>query len=368
MFPHSFQPHNPDCFITSVTSYSFNPEASCPKFLAFMRFLTCSDDQVILTIQMFLGSVLLGNVRHERFLWLCGDGDNGKSVFADVITSVFGSAAVSSLSMDQLAGRHEVAGLLDKKLNIANEFSRLTPRHESVIKRYTSNELIAVDEKYQRLINIRLNIRLLMMSNSVPHVDDKSDGFWRRGLLVFCYAKVAPWQKVQGYAEYLFQSEGPGIFNWILQGAVELQRRNGKICVAPAIEEAVRSQRQMMDPHTEFLKQELVATDHDKWLPGVRVLYEGYVAWMRERGHRGALSWPHFRALLTKVYPHAVAVRKRHPAYGRQYGYTGVFWKNSVEQQEDYDQRVAERRAAEAVGESNDDNGVEQAFRDEGIE
>lgn len=365
MSPPYFRHHDPDLVITSVREFEFNPSATCPKFLEFLQFLTCGNLRIMLTLQLWLASILLSSIRHEKLLWLWGDGDNGKSVFAEVIRLVLGPSIVATLNMEQLSGKHEMAALANTRLNICNEFSSITSRQESVIKRLTSHEPIAIDEKFKPVYSATLELRLMFLSNSVPHVRDKTSGFWRRVVLVECLGVVPESRKVQGFANYLFQYEAAGIFNWILAGAVELTKRNGVIYIAPEIKRAVDGQRRTMDPHTEFLNEQLIETDHDKWLPGVKILYEAYVVWMRARGHKGALSWPHFKDRLEKVYPNATMTRRRHPVYGRQYGYSGIFWKDSIEQQEDYDQRVAEDLAKRHATEFANDvrKSVNEEFR-----
>ncbi|MEQ9410699.1 MAG: phage/plasmid primase, P4 family [Fuerstiella sp.] len=394
-----FQPHDPALFVTSVRSFDFDPAATCPKWMEFLDFFTRGDCDVSRTLQQWVGSVLLPEIRHEQFLWLDGKGKNGKSVFVETISEVLGRQVVANLTVEQLTGKHEIAALADKRMNIAMEFEKLTPRLESAIKRLVSNEPIAINEKLKPIYSAKLGIRALFISNSVPHVSDRSDGFWRRCLLVHCGARVAEAQKVLDLEKQLVQQEAAGIFNWILRGAVDLVRADGHIFVAKSIEAAVERQRTAMDPHRVFLQTELVQTDFEKWIPGVEVLYETYREWMRGRGHKGALSWPHFKVLLKEEFPGIQSTRRRHPTAGRCYGYEGIFWKNAIEQEESYERQVAEklarkhatnyaadvrrdvveelrrnrlsesRRGADAPVESDDgDDYLEQAFKDAGID
>lgn len=393
-----FQPHDPDLFVTSVRSFDFDVAAECPLWMDFLDFFTRGDRDVARTLQQWVGSVLLPEIRHERFLWLDGRGKNGKSVFVETISEILGRQIVANLTVEQLTGKHEIAALADKRMNVAMEFEKLTPRLESAIKRLVSNETIAVNEKLKPIYSAKLSIRALFVSNSVPHVSDRSDGFWRRCLLVHCGAQVSAAQKVLDLEERLVQKEAAGIFNWILRGAVDLVRADGHIFVAQSIETAVERQRTVMDPHRVFLRDELVATDCDKWIPGVEVLYKVYCEWMRDRGHKVPLSWSKFKPLLKEEFPGIRSTRRRHPAVGRCHGYEGLFWKDGVEQEESYARRVAEklarkhatnyamdvrrdvnealqrnrssesRRAAEAVVDSDDDEYVKQALKDAGID
>jgi P4 family phage/plasmid primase-like protien len=325
----SLKPPSPHWFYTSQFPFKYLPLAKCPMFLAFFVFFTCGDSALQRTLQQWLGSILMPWIRHERFLWLTGDGDNGKSVFADIVAKVFGKAKVSHLNVEDLTGKHELASLCGKCLNIAMEFGSLPRRFEAAVKRLASDEPILINEKFKLPYSARLAIRLMFGSNSIPYIFDRSAAFWRRCLLILCTAKVPKEERDLGLAERIFKEEAAGIFNWILAGARELLENDGQIFIAPSIESAVQEQRVIMDPHREFIRENLVATDAKSSIPGVEVLYPSYREWMKERGHRGELSWPRFRALVLEEFKGAKAVRCRDEKGRLLNGIRGVEWASS---------------------------------------
>ena len=341
-----FQPHDPDLFFTSVRPFNYDPTATCPNWMEFLEFFTVGDHDIARTLQQFFASVFLPQLRHEYFLWLTGSGSNGKSVLVSVISYVLGEQIVGNLSPRQLAGNHELAGLADKSLNVTMEFEKVSPTFVDVVKNLTSNEPVTINEKKKPVYDARLNVRLLFVSNSIPYISDHSDGFWRRCLLVPCLATVPEGRRDLNLTEDL-KSESPGIFNWLLQGAVDLVKRDGHIFVAESIKRVVEQHRRSMDPHKIFLTQELLETDHDQWLPGETLLYPSYQKWMTDRGHTGKLSWETFKLKLREIYPHVKSVRRRHQIVqgARCYGYSGIFWRDTVEAQRQYDEGMADQLA-----------------------
>lgn len=332
--PHLY-PFDKNTFVTSVLDFNYDPEATCPAWLEFLEFLTCGDIEITATLRQWLGTILLPNIRHEKFLWLCGVGNNGKSVFADVIAGVLGAQAVAGLTIDQLGGNHELQGLEGKRLNIAMEFSRLSDSVLSAIKRLVSNELIGVNPKYKAVFFARLNVRLMFGSNGVPHVSDRSDGFWRRCILVQCMAKVGIEQIERGLAQRLIKTEAAGIFNWLLEGAVEVMAADGHIFEAESIKQAIIHQRRIMDPHREFVRENLMRSENDYFMPGLQSLYSKYTDWMNDRGHTGKLNWPRFREVLEQEFPGIKSVQYRDPVFGKCRGYLGLCWRNDSEVHED---------------------------------
>lgn len=241
-----FLPHSPDRFISSVRPFEYDPFAVCPKFLDFMNFISCRDQEIVKTIQQWFASVLLPAIRHEKFLWLKGGGSDGKLVLVTVLSHVLGEQIVSNLSVRHLTGKHELAGLADAKLNISMEFAIFTPALIDAVQNLSSNEPVLINEKNKPVYSARLGVRLLFVSNKVSHVSDFSDGFWRRCLLANCLAKV-PGREDLALIEDL-KTESAGIFNWLLQGAIDLVKNKGHIDVAPAIERTVARHRRVMDP------------------------------------------------------------------------------------------------------------------------
>jgi putative DNA primase/helicase len=317
-------------FVTSFLDFDHDPEAGCPSWLEFLNFLTCNDREVIKTLRQWLGSILLPDVRHELFLWLCGVGNNGKSVFADVIQGVLGPRLVSNLTIEQLGGKHELQMLEGKRLNIAMEFSRIPGSIQDSIKRLSSNALITVNPKYKDPYDAKMNTRLMFGSNSVPFVSDRSDAFWRRCLLVMCRAKVDHEHRELGLAKRLIETEAAGIFNWMLEGAVEVMEAGGQIFKAEAINQAVLYQQGMMDPHREFVREMLMVGPDHCFLAGLKDLYSKYNDWMDDRGHKGKLNWPRFREVLEQEFPNIKSVQHRDQIYGKCRGYIGLCWKNDT--------------------------------------
>ncbi len=254
-----------------------------------------------------------------------------------VVSHVLGEQLVGNLSARQLVGKHELAGLAGKSLNVSMEFEKVSPTFVDVVKNLTSNEPVTINEKLKPVYHARLNVRLLFVSNSIPYIADHSDGFWRRCLLVPCLATVAEGRQDLNLIKKL-KTESPGIFNWLLLGAVDLVKRDGHIFVASAIKRVVGQHRRSMDLYKIFLTQELAESDHDQWLPGETLLYPSYQKWMTDRGHTGKLSWETFKLKFREVCPHIKSVRRRHQIVqgDRCYGYSGIFWRDAVEAERRY--------------------------------
>ena len=201
----------------------------------------------------------------------------------------------------------------------------------SIRRAASSNETVAINEKYKPVYFAKLNVRLLFGSNSVPYVSDHSDGFWRRCILVPCQAKVSPEEEDLDLVNRLVTTEAAGIFNWILEGAVDVMRAGGKIFVAEQVDALVARQREIMDPHRLFVEQELTNAFVENFMPGVQGIYPRYKQWMEARGHKTPLSWERFCEVIRRVYPNAELTQQRDPVAGKCRGFRGICWRSDTE-------------------------------------
>ena len=84
------QPHNSKALVTKITGAPYDPEATCPRWLAFLERIFNNDQEMIAFIQQAMEISLTGNVGEQCLFDLWGDGNNGKSVLAGTLLAVMG--------------------------------------------------------------------------------------------------------------------------------------------------------------------------------------------------------------------------------------------------------------------------------------
>ena len=175
-------------FSTVQLGFRYDPDAKCPlweKTLGEILPATGPGDRRIAVLQEFAGWCLAENgLRLEKFAILVGKGANGKSTVLDTITAVLGSDNVSHLPIEQLGHNFRVGQIKGKLANIVNDLHRVDGFHEGVLKQLVSGDPIQTDRKYKDAETIRPRAKLIFGANSLPGVADRSDGIFRRLLLM----------------------------------------------------------------------------------------------------------------------------------------------------------------------------------------
>jgi len=216
----------------------------------------------------------------QKFLLMEGAGANGKSVTVDILTGMLGTANVSSVPLAVFDARFALIPTHGKLLNVCNEVTTLKPRVEGIVKQYVGGDLITVDRKNLSPIQFRPTARILVTTNERPRVSDRSEGFWRR-MLVLPFRVTIPESKQDNHLKTRLATELPGIFNWACIGLIRLLARDRftESSVAKAAIEAFRAED---DPIREFALAYL-APQPDGVVPKGEA-YEAYVRWCGKQG------------------------------------------------------------------------------------
>ena len=202
--------------------------SSCPRWLRFLDECTGSDAQLVGFLQRWFGYCLTGSVQEHALIFLYGAGNNGKSVFLNVLSGVLGDYAVTA-SMDVLTAskydRHptEIAALAGSRLVTASETDEGRLWAESRIKALTGGEPLSARFMRRDLFEFMPLFKLALSGNSLLTLHNCGAAMRRRfNLIPFDQVPQAPDPEL---GEKL-RVEWPGILAWAIEGC-SLWRREG---------------------------------------------------------------------------------------------------------------------------------------------
>lgn len=215
--------------LTKIAGVSFQPDAECPRW---MRFLTevCDDDrETVSFLARAVGYTLTGRVDEEALFFLHGQGRNGKSVFANVLSGVFGDYA-ASVGTELLARRrndNEASRLRLRlqgaRLVLANEVGEGDRWDDRAVKELVSREAISARRLYGESFDFKPTHHVWIRANHKPAALDSGDGFWRRIVLI-PFEVTFPPGGPEDLDRRILEAEGQGILAWAVRGCLEWQR------------------------------------------------------------------------------------------------------------------------------------------------
>lgn len=315
--------HSPDWFSLVVLPYSFDAAATCPKWLAFLTKNLEGDAERIAILQEWFGLCLVADTSFQKFLLMIGEGANGKSVACAVLTALLGAANVSNVPLEGFGQRFQLMQTVGKLANIAAEIGEIDKVAEGHLKAFTSGDRMQFEQKYKDPIELAPTARLVLATNNLPRFADRSNGVWRRMILMPFRITISKTECVTGMDQpgwWLEQRELPGIFLWALVGLKRLREQRG-FTKSAVCEEALTKYRGDCNPADTFLRENY--REHQNGFVTTFEIYSKYRDWSLKHGYDKPLGDSKFGQEIVRTFPAAKRV-KRGPRISRIYGYSGI--------------------------------------------
>ncbi|MFF0206297.1 phage/plasmid primase, P4 family [Streptomyces sp. NPDC005017] len=175
-------------------------------------------------LHLLLGYSITGDVGGQVMPFLFGSGKNGKSVLLDVVMKLIGDYADVAPPGFLMARPYEghptdLAELHGRRIIVCSEVKPGDRFDEARVKLLTGGDRIKARRMRQDFFSFSPTHKLWLLGNHRPEVGTGGFAFWRR-MRLLPFERVVPDQrKIDNLADILVTEEGPGILNWLVQGA-----------------------------------------------------------------------------------------------------------------------------------------------------
>jgi putative DNA primase/helicase len=302
--------HSPNWFSPVRLDYTFDRAAKCPTLLAFLNHnLEGVQSAKAQMLQRFAGYLLHSNISLQRFLLMLGEGSNGKSVVCAILEAMLGETNCSSVALEAFGDKFALKTTLGKLANITAEVGELDRVAEGQLKAFVSGDLMQFEQKFKSPFSARPTARLVLSTNNMPEFRDKTDGLWRRPLLLKFTVQIPPDQRIRDMdTPGFWAAERPGILNWALAGLHALLA-DGRFNEPADMQTDLDKLRGEANPARRFL------TENCKEGTGEvekALVYARYQDWCKRNGHHPMSS----NKLASEIYRRFKQVREGKPMHG----------------------------------------------------
>jgi putative DNA primase/helicase len=310
--------HTPEFFTDTAVVVDYDSDARCDRWMKFLDELWPGDEDSHALLQEWFGYVLTGSTALHKILTLVGPKRSGKSTIAWALSELLGGKSeVDHPTMARLAEPFGLAPMLGKRLAVVGD-ARIGKSDAAIVEKLlmiSGEDPVTVNRKNRDELNVKLDARIMIVSNDMPDLRDSTGALASR----FLPLRI----RVEGFLgredftlKRTLADELPGIFTWALDGADRLWDREGRFTIGESVQATMVEVERQTSPIKAFTADCLViSADSDAMTPKDAV-YELYVMWCTSEGFMPKGKSVFFRDLQA-AYPGQLEVG-RHRVDGRQ--------------------------------------------------
>jgi len=250
--------------LTYQLAYDFDPSAEAPLFKKYFDRVQ-PDTAVQRLLFQYVAYVLLPRMKLEKMLFLCGVGDNGKSVFLDIVMAIFGKDQCCAFPLDKITKSDYVSAELGNYLlNVCREIS---PHMKSdTFKTIVSREPLHARHPYGRPFTMYEYATSIFAINKALEITEHTHAMFRRFMLVDFSVTITEAEKDRELAQKIIGSEISGVLNLIIDGVKSLLA-TGKFDEPESVRKTVEDFRKESDTAATYMEECGFSPGTDDWIP-----------------------------------------------------------------------------------------------------
>lgn len=275
----AFSARTQDDLMLRATACDFDPAARCPKWDAFLAQILPAEGLAAFMERM-LGYSMAGITTEQMFMFLYGQGANGKSTLLEVTTKLLGDYTWRGSAALVTEGRQEgnqdvvMGPLLQQRFLVASEIKQQAKLAEARVKDLTGGDRLQGRLLYGQSFQFDPTHTLWLYGNYKPRVAGTDNGIWRRMMLVPFDFTIADNKKNTNLTNELL-AESSGILNRLIAGCLDWQKQGAN--PPPIIMAARSAYREEEDAIGEFIRDEC-ELEPKSVIPRTQ-LFAAYDAW-----------------------------------------------------------------------------------------
>ncbi len=262
------------CYDPNIRNGAYYPE----QFMTFLLELLTPED--VVTLQEYLGYLLIPSTKGQKMMFLIGQGGEGKSRIGIVLREIFRDNMLTGNIHRIETDRFFRYNLKDRLLMIDDDMQMQALSSTGYIKNLVTAETpIDVEAKGKQSEQALLYTRLLCFGNGSPKtLYDKSKGFSRRMIIL---TTLPPPERriIDPYIAEKFIAEKEKIFCWMYDGLLRLLANNYRFTISDRARQNVMETMQDNCNITEFLEDTDRVMYGEKLCVSSAALYDSYYRW-----------------------------------------------------------------------------------------
>jgi putative DNA primase/helicase len=281
----AIHPHTPADMITKRLDVAYNPAAPATRWEAFLTEIFPHHPELPAFMRRLVGYGITGSTSEQCFVFMHGQGANGKSAFLDALLHVFRgvtkSTEFSTFEQRVNVGQAspELASLRGARLVTASETEKYSRLAEALVKQLTGGDPVTCRFLNQNPFTYVPRFLLMVAGNYKPAILSQDLGVWRRVKLVPFEATFRG-SKADTSLPAKLRDEAEGILAWAVRGAQEWYATG--LEEPSSVATATQDYRESEDRLAEFIAARLVQEPAARVAP--MAVRRAYAEWAEDAG------------------------------------------------------------------------------------
>ena len=320
--------HNPNFMMTNSTRCHIDMKNEPKLWKKFMLEISNFSTEMFDYYKRCIGYSLTGSSVEQCYWGMYGDGNNGKSVWQNVMTKMLGDYAITvninTFALEKFSSGSratpDIARIRGKRMVLTSEPRANTILNESLIKDITGGTQMVARELYGEPFTFYPQCKIWIMCNNMLKITGTTWGDWRR-VKKLDLNYIVPPEKIDRQLTDKLYEEIPQILGWALKGCLEWQETG--LEEPNSVKVSVNEFRVESNSVLNFMTN-FTAKANQNLKISVSELQVAYMKWARQVGENTDLSQTSFakevKSAVALLYPDSQ--RKR--INGGRINYTGI--------------------------------------------
>mgnify|MGYP002856310939 FL=1 len=213
-------PHSPEILSTIQLSCDWTgTDEPTPSFDSYLATLTDFDWDTQKLLLQFIGAALsnVAGYRYKKALFLCGEGDTGKSQLKVLTEKLLGPNNHAAVDLPDLESQFGASMIYGKRLVGTADMTFVTVRELKMFKTVTGGDYIKVEFKGKTGFSYRYSGLLWFCSNKPPKFGgDNGSWVYNRIILINCNNVIAEADQDHDLVEKLYAERGGIVYKAIM--------------------------------------------------------------------------------------------------------------------------------------------------------
>lgn len=215
--------HNKSKRMSRISFSEYNMKAEAPIWNNFLKETFQNNQDLISYVQRAVGYSMSADMSEQVMFILLGEGNNGKSVFLNVLEDAFGTYSMNmqpstiASKVGSQSADSDIARLKGARLVTTTEPNKGMKLDEGRVKQLTGGDTVTARFLYGSEFEFKPEFKIWMATNHKPVISGTDDGIWRR-MAVIPFEYKVPKSKIDKKLTAKLKGELSGILRWCVEG------------------------------------------------------------------------------------------------------------------------------------------------------